>query len=74
LINKKYFSVKEKFNSVLEKFFFYFRQKIFSRNYEKIRNIMLFINYIKFNSQTFDCYIFYFEFVFQFYLLEFDLI
>jgi hypothetical protein len=25
---------------------------------------MLFINYIKFDPQTFDCYIFYFEFFF----------
>jgi hypothetical protein len=36
---------------------------------------MLFDDYIKFDHQTFDCYIFYFEyFFFQFHPLEFDLI
>jgi len=43
-------------------FFFYFGQKIFSRSYKKFKNIMLFIDYIKFDSQIFNCYIFYFEF------------
>jgi len=35
---------------------------------------MLFADYIKFDPQTFDCYIFCFDFFFQFHLLEFDLI
>jgi hypothetical protein len=35
---------------------------------------MLFVNYIIFNSQTFHCYIFYFDFIFQLHHLEFDLI
>jgi hypothetical protein len=36
---------------------------------------MLFVDYIKFIPQTFDYYIFYFEyFCFQFNLLKFDLI
>jgi hypothetical protein len=36
---------------------------------------MLFVDYIKSGPQTFDCYIFYFEyFYFQFNLLKFDLI
>jgi hypothetical protein len=33
---------------------------------------MLFADYIKFGPQTFDCYIFCFEFFFQFHPLEFD--
>jgi hypothetical protein len=53
LINKKYFSVKEKFNLILEKYF----PKKFKR--EKFRNIILFADYIKFDLQTFDYYIFF---------------
>jgi len=49
LINKKHFSVKEKFSLVSKKiFFFYFRWKTLFRNYKKFRNIMLFADYIKF--------------------------
>jgi hypothetical protein len=29
------------------------------RNYEKFRNVILFADYIKFDSQTFDCYIYF---------------
>jgi hypothetical protein len=40
---------------------------------EKFRNVMLFVDYIKFGSQIFDCYIFCFEyFFFQFHPLKFD--
>jgi hypothetical protein len=39
------------------------------KNFEKIINVMLFANYIQFDTQTFDCYIFCFEFFFQFHLL-----
>jgi hypothetical protein len=75
LANKKHFSVKQKFGLVFKKVFsFYFGQKTLPRSYEKFRNVMLFIDYIKFGPQTFDCYIFYFEFFFQFYPLKFDLI
>jgi len=36
-----------------------FGRKIFSENCEKFRNIILFVDYIKFGSQTFDCYIYF---------------
>jgi len=67
LANGKYFSVKEKFGLFFKKVFsFYFGQKTLSRSYEKCRNVMLFNDYIKFGPQTFDCFIFYFEFFFNF--------
>ena len=73
LVNEKHFPVKEKFDLVFRKVFsFYFGQKILSKNYKKFRNIILFVDYNKFGSQTFDCYIFCFEFFFQFHPLEFD--
>jgi len=59
-VNEKYFSVKEKFDLVFRKiFFFYFERKTLSGNYEKFRNVILFADYIKFGSQTFDCYIYF---------------
>jgi len=62
LVNEKYFLVKEKFSLVSRKMFsFYFEQKTLFRNCEKFENVMLFVDYIKFDPQTFDCYIFYFE-------------
>jgi len=75
LINGKHFLVKEKFGLVSMKkmFSFYFGRKTLSRNCEKFRNVMLFVDYIKFDPQTFDCYIFCFEsFFFQLNPLEFD--
>ena len=63
LINGKHFPVKGKFCLVSRKVFsFYFRRKTLSRSCEKFRNVMLFANYIKFGPQTFDYYIFCFEF------------
>jgi hypothetical protein len=55
-------------------FSFYFGQKTFSENCEKFRNIKLFADYIKFDPQTFDCYIYilFWIFIFQFYPLEFN--
>jgi hypothetical protein len=57
-------------------FSFYFRWKILSENCEKFRNVILFTDYIKFDSQTFDCYIYiyilFWIFVFQFHPLEFN--
>jgi hypothetical protein len=53
-------------------FFFYFGWKILFRSCEKFRNIILFVENNKFGRQTFDCYILYFEFFFQFHPLEFD--
>jgi len=46
-------------------FFFNFKQKILFKSYEKFKNIMLFINYIKFGPQAFDCYIFYLSLFFS---------
>ena len=57
----------KKFGLIFRKvFFFYFEQKIFSRSYEKFKNIILFDDYVKFDSQTFDCYIFCLIFFFKF--------
>jgi hypothetical protein len=51
--------VKEKFDLAFRKVFsFYFGQKILFGSYEKFRNIILFVDYIKFGPQTFDCYIY----------------
>jgi len=59
LINRKHFFVKENFGLVSRKVFsFYFEEKIFFRSCEKFRNVILFADYIKFGSQTFDCYIY----------------
>jgi hypothetical protein len=77
LINGKYFLVKEKFGSVSRKVFsFYFRRKTLFGSCEKFRYVILFIDYIKFGPQTFDCYIYiyilFWLFVFQFHPLEFN--
>ena len=76
LVNEKHFCQKFFWLGLHEiVFFFYFEQKIFSRSCEKFRNIILFADYNKFDSQIFDCYIFCFEsFFFQFHSLKFDLI
>jgi hypothetical protein len=56
LVNKKHFSVKEKLGLVFRKVFsFYFGRKTLSGSCEKIRNVILFADYIKFGPQTFDC-------------------
>jgi len=60
LINGKHFSVKEKLGLVSRKVFsFYFGRKTLSESYEKFRNVILFTDYIKFDPQTFDCYIYF---------------
>jgi len=60
---KNTFQLKE-FGLISRKLFsFDFRRKIFSESYEKFRNIILFTDYTKFGSQTFNCYIF-FEYLF----------
>jgi len=60
LVNGKYFSVKEKFDLIFRKmFFFYFGRKTLSGSCEKFRNIILFADYIKFDPQTFDWYIYF---------------
>jgi hypothetical protein len=41
-------------------FSFCFWRKILSGSCEKFKNVILFANYIKFGSQTFDCYIYLF--------------
>jgi hypothetical protein len=65
LINEKYFLVKEKFGLFFKKVFsFYFERKTLSRSCKKIKNIILFADYIKFGPQTFDCHIFCFESLF----------
>jgi hypothetical protein len=60
LVNRKHFPVKEKFGLVFRKVFsFYFGWKTLSGSCEKFRNVILFVDYIKFDSQTFDCYIYF---------------
>jgi len=52
LVNRKHFSVKEKFSLVFRKVFsFYFEPKTLSISCEKIRNIVLFADYIKFGHK-----------------------
>jgi hypothetical protein len=59
LVNEKHFPVKEKFGLIFRKIFsFYFRQKTLSGSCEKFKNVILFADYIKFDTQTFDCYIY----------------
>jgi hypothetical protein len=61
LVNGKHFAVKEKFGLVSKKVFsFYFELKTLSGSCEIFRNVILFADYIKFGSQTFDCYIYFF--------------
>jgi len=56
-------------------FFFNFGWKKLSKICEKFKNIMLFVDYVKFGPQTFDCYIFCLNFFFfQIHPLKFDLI
>jgi hypothetical protein len=57
-----------------KEFFFYFGQKTLSWSCEKFRNVILFADYIKFDPQTFDCYIyiFCFEYLFFNFTLEFN--
>jgi hypothetical protein len=70
LVSGNHFLVKGKFDLVSRKIFsFYFGRKTLSVSCEKFRNVILFVDYIKFNPQTFDCYIY---FVFQFHPLEFN--
>jgi len=59
-VNEKHFPVKEKFGLVSRKVFsFYFWWKTLSGSCEKFRNVILFVDYIKFGPQTFDCYIYF---------------
>jgi hypothetical protein len=58
-VNGKHFSVKKNFNLVSRKVFsFYFGWKTLFESCEKIRNVILFADHIKFDPQTFDCYIY----------------
>jgi len=79
LVNGKYFLVKEKCGLVSRKVFsFYFGRKTLYGSCEKFRNVILFADYIKFGSQTFDCYIYIYIYIlfwiifFQFHPLKFD--
>jgi hypothetical protein len=56
----KILSDQWKFGLVSRKVFsFYFERKTLSGSCEKIRNVILFADYIKFDVQTFDCYIYF---------------
>jgi len=75
----KIFFDQKKIDLVSRKVFsFYFGRKILSGNCEKYKNVILFADYIKFDSQTFDCYIYiyifflFWIFIFQFHSLEFN--
>jgi len=49
-VSEKHFPVKEKFDLVFRKvFYFYFGRKTLSGSCEKFRNVMLFVDYIKFD-------------------------
>ena len=56
-----------------------FGRKTIFESYEKFRNVILFTDYIKFDPQTFDCYIYIYIYIyivlniyFQFHLLKFN--
>ena len=71
LVNGKHFSVEEKFGLVSGKCFpEKFERKTLFKSCEKFRNIILFADYIKFDPQTFDSYIY----IFCFEYLIFNLI
>jgi hypothetical protein len=73
LVNGKHFAVKGKFGLIFRKVFsFYFGWKTLSISCEKFKNIILFIDYVRFGPQTFDCYIFCLNFFFQINPLKFD--
>jgi hypothetical protein len=58
MINENYFLIKRKFWFGFRKvFLFYFERKILSKSCEKFRNVILFTDYIKFDSQTLLLYI-----------------
>ena len=60
LVNGKHFPVKGKFSLVFRKVFsFYFGLKTLPGSCEKFKNIIVFADYIKFDPQTFDCYIYF---------------
>jgi hypothetical protein len=59
-VNEKHFPIKGKIGLVFRKVFsFYFGRKTLSGSCRKFRNIILFADYIKFDPQTFDCYIYF---------------
>jgi len=60
LVNGNTFQSKENLAWFPEKCFpEIFKQKIFSGSCEKFINVILFADYIKFDPQTFDCYIYF---------------
>jgi hypothetical protein len=68
LVNEKHFWMKEKLDLICRKIFsFYFGRTTLFKSYKKFKNILIFVNYIKFDHLFFDWYIFCFEyFFFQF--------
>jgi hypothetical protein len=67
LVNEKHFPVKEIFGLVSRKVFsFHFGRKTLSGSCEKFKNVILFADYIKFGSQTFDCYIYIYIYCFEY--------
>jgi hypothetical protein len=73
LVNEKYFSVKKKLVWFLRKCFSFILDRKHCLEVVKKLEMSLFANYINFDLQTFNYYIFCFDF-FLFYLLEFNLI
>jgi len=68
-VNKKYFSIKEKFGLVFRKTFsFYFKRKTLSEIFKKFRNVILFADYIKFGPQIF---LFLYKFCFEYLFFNF---
>jgi len=75
LVNEKHFPVKREFGLVSRKMFsFYFGRKTFSGSCEKFKNVILFVDYIKFSPQTFDCYIYIYIGYFFFNFIPYNLI
>jgi hypothetical protein len=69
LIRWKHFLVKTKFDLVFRKIFsFYFGRKIlFQKLWKNKKNILLFIDYIKFSPPSFNCYIYFLIIIFLFF-------
>jgi hypothetical protein len=60
LVNGKYFSVKKNLIWFPGKYFpVKYKRKTISGSCKKFRNVILFADYIKFDPQTFNCYIYF---------------
>jgi hypothetical protein len=70
---KNTFQLKKIWLHFHKSIFLLFWRETLSGSCKKFRNIILFADYIKFDPQTFDCYIYFvWNIIFQFHSLEFN--